>query len=87
MLLLWSDNVRECPQRVREWEGYSRPGASQTIQQSRCVNVALKQQRSKVAGATYLRARIDGRVRDCLCGKSANSVAKLRSLKKREKRG
>jgi len=34
-----------------------------------------------------LRARIDGRVRDCLCGKSANSVAKLRSLKKREKKG
>jgi len=57
--------ARECPQRVREWEGYSRPGASQTIQQSRCVNVALKQQRSKVAGATYLCARIDGRVCDC----------------------
>jgi len=34
-----------------------------------------------------LRARIDGRTRDCLCGKSANSVAKLRSLKKREKKG
>jgi len=53
--------VRECPQR----RGSSRPGASQTFQQSRCVNVALKQQRSKVAGATYLRARIDGRVCDC----------------------
>ena len=87
MLLLWSDNVRECPQRVREWEGYSRPGASQTIQQSRCVNVALKQQRSKVAGATYLRARNDGRARDCPCGKSTNSVDKLGGLKKCEERG
>ena len=74
--------VRECPQRG----GYSRPGASQTIQ-SRCVNVALKQQRSKVAGATYLRARNDGRARDCLCGKSTNSVAKLGGLKKCEERG
>ena len=79
--------ARECPQRVREREGYSRPRASQTIQQSRCVNVALKQQRSKVAGATYLRARNDGRVRDCLCGKSKNSVAKLGGQKKCEKRG
>jgi len=52
----------ECPQRG----GYSHPGASQTVQQSKCVNIESKQQCSKVAGATYLRARINGRVCDCL---------------------
>jgi len=49
----------------------------------RCIKATV----FKSCRATYLRARIDGRVRDCLCGKSANSVAKLRSLKKREKKG
>jgi len=54
--------ARECPQRG----GYSRPGTRQTIQRSKCVNLESRQQRSKVAGATYLRARIDGRRCDCL---------------------
>ena len=34
-----------------------------------------------------MRARNDGRARDCLCGKSTNSVAKLGGLKKCEERG
>jgi len=54
--------ARECPQRG----GYSRPGASQTTQRSKCVNLESRQQRSKVAGAIYLHARIDGRRCDCL---------------------
>jgi len=54
--------ARECPQRPLEGKGYSYPGASQTVQRPKRVNITSKQQRSNVAGATYLRARIDGRV-------------------------
>jgi len=44
--------ARECPQRVVEQRGYSRPGASPTIQRSKRINLVAKQQRSSVAGAT-----------------------------------
>jgi len=58
--------ARECPQRPLEGKGYSYPGASQTVQRPKRVNITSKQPCSNVAGATYLRARIDGRVCDCL---------------------
>jgi len=71
--------ARECPQRPLERKGYSYSGACrtvQTVQRPKRVSITSKQQRSNVARATYLPARIDGRVRDCLCGKSANLATK-----------
>ena len=58
--------ARECPQRGVERERYSRPGASQPVQRLGRVNLASRQPRSNAVGATYLRARVGGRMCDCL---------------------